>query len=834
MSKKAFQRALNFLQLIFINALIVQGNALAEQAQYISTQSELSRNFAGHYSGFQQLFSGTILFGVLSVILIIIGIYFYLYSKNEKDTRKTGSIFIFLIITGFGLILSWSTYNDIKGFEAYQHQLATTSANNAKERIEEYIQQKQQALKAFAEFFKQDLIALIKFPENDALLERLDFEITTHFPNNFTYNLINPIQLPVLAEHSFKAGPRCRVELNDIFKHNSPHIPINLHGNKPENFHFDIRTALEDDEGDMFIFYVHFKMDNIIKILKNSQLTNQSLLIIEKESPTHIVASTDGVRFKKGRGQQLQYSDVQLKLYETPISNSTWLLATYTQPGFISNYAINQWTSSAILFVSTLLISVAFLVKLFREAHNRLKIEKQLKENQDLLEDEIFKRTLDLHKANEELRKEASEKTNTQQALLESQERLKFALEGSNDALWDINLQTGELYVSPRWATMMAYKVGEIPNTIEAWRKLLHPDDEKKVEEVYRILTEGKSNFFQIEYRFKTRTGQYKWILNRGKVVQMDSEGNPLRAVGTHSDITMRKNAERELDRNRSHLEELISAQTADLKQAKEVAEQANRAKSEFLANISHELRTPMHGILSFSSIGKKNCKTSAREKLENYFDRINQSGKRLLLLLNDLLDLSKLEANKMDLHFGYHSLDELVGLVVSELKALIAEKKLSIKILGNEIDTSVACDKERIMQVLHNLLSNAIKFSNPDSHIIIVFSYTTIENKATSDKKLINSQPAIRVDVKDEGIGVPVNELETIFDQFAQSSKTNTGAGGTGLGLAICKEIIEGHHGIIKAYSVFGQGTTISFSIPLQAHEEPEAIDNNSEITQD
>ena len=120
-------------------------------------------------------------------------------------------------------------------------------------------------------------------------------------------------------------------------------------------------------------------------------------------------------------------------------------------------------------------------------------------------------------------------------------------------------------------------------------------------------------------------------------------------------------------------------------------------------------------------------------------------------------------------------------------------------------------------MQVIHNLLSNAVKFSHPDSIITIAFSYTTIEDKSTQEKRLINKQSAIKVDVKDEGVGVPVNELETIFDQFVQSSKTNTGAGGTGLGLAICKEIVEGHHGVIKAQSIFGQGTTISFSIPLQ-----------------
>ncbi len=137
----------------------------------------------------------------------------------------------------------------------------------------------------------------------------------------------------------------------------------------------------------------------------------------------------------------------------------------------------------------------------------------------------------------------------------------------------------------------------------------------------------------------------------------MGSKGSPVRVIDTHSDITSQKNAERELQRNRTHLEELISVQTADLKQAKEAAERANRSKSEFLANISHELRTPMHGILSFSSIGLKNTDDPSQDKLHSYFERIHLSGQRLLLLLNDLLDLSKLEAEKMDFNFIYNSL---------------------------------------------------------------------------------------------------------------------------------------------------------------------------------
>lgn len=815
--------------LLFFSLLFIALNSGAVTPDYsLPASPHLPDNFIDRIFSFinnivpdfSKLLTSTVWFTICCSLLIITAVLYYLPSHRENhNRRKVGIIFIVLIISGFASILIWSTYKDVQSFKDYQEQLAVTSVNNARESIEQYIEEQQQKIQSFSSFFKSELLDLLAIPEDEELLAQLDFDISAHFPNYFTYNIVNHEGIPLISKESIKIGPICRRELGYFIKSNGVDVPINLHGDKPSNHHFDMRTLVADDDGDLFVFFVHFKMASVIKMIKHSQLANQTLLLIDNDNPKRIIASAEGTGFSDTYGSQLSYSDQQKQLFQTPVKHSGWTLAVYSQSGFISNYETSKWLSATILFFSLILVSIAFLVKLFREESSHLDIELRFQEHLDSLEHDVNKGNVALGAANERLKKEVTERNLLEAALEESQQRLKFALEGSNDALWDINLQSGKLYISPRWSAMMAYRAGEVPNTLSAWKKHLHPDDQKRVYLLYKAIKSGRTNFFQIEYRVRTRTGQFKWILNRGKVIQIDTDGKPLRAIGTNSDITIQKNAEQELHRNQTHLEELISAQTADLKQAKEAAERANLAKSEFLANISHELRTPMHGILSFSGIGLKNCLKSPREKLNTYFDRINQSGQRLLLLLDDLLDLSKLEAKKMEFNFTYNPLDSLVSLVIAELNALIAEKKLNIKIIGNEINTNVPCDKERIMQVMHNLLSNAIKFSNADSNITIAFSYTTIEDKAGNDKRLINKQPAIRVDVKDEGVGVPVNELETIFDQFAQSSKTNTGAGGTGLGLAICKEIIEGHHGTIKAQSIFGKGTTISFSIPSQSH---------------
>lgn len=251
-------------------------------------------------------------------------------------------------------------------------------------------------------------------------------------------------------------------------------------------------------------------------------------------------------------------------------------------------------------------------------------------------------------------------------------------------------------------------------------------------------------------------------------------------------------------------LEQAVEERTASLYKALEEAKIANAGKSEFLANMSHELRTPLHGILSFSGLGLKKYATAKPEKLHQYFDRINISGQRLLLLLNDLLDLAKLEAGQMALEKIPGSLGKVLELCIDEQSELIREKQLELIWDKQTSDFQVSFDAARIGQVMTNLLSNAVKFTPEGKKIHIEF--LTINYL---------SQPAIQVVFQDEGIGIPVDELESVFDKFIQSSKTKSNAGGTGLGLAICKEIIELHNGKIWAESKPGEGARFSFVLP-------------------
>jgi signal transduction histidine kinase len=266
--------------------------------------------------------------------------------------------------------------------------------------------------------------------------------------------------------------------------------------------------------------------------------------------------------------------------------------------------------------------------------------------------------------------------------------------------------------------------------------------------------------------------------------------------------------SKRELERVNKQLEK--SVQKANLLAQR--SEASNRATSEFLANMSHELRTPLHSILSFASFGTKKYANAEPEKLLDYFNRIKKSGQTLLELLNDLLDLAKLESKKVMFTFEPSDLGVLVRSVTNELDTLLSERNLSVRHEVSKFDGEVTLDIDKIKRVLRNLLDNAIKFS-PEGGII--------------DVAVCRVASSVRVSVRDQGPGIPEDELEVVFDKFIQSSKTKTGAGGTGLGLAICLEIVTAHKGRIWAENRPEGGAVFSFEIPLSmdTHTEDQLV---------
>ena len=305
----------------------------------------------------------------------------------------------------------------------------------------------------------------------------------------------------------------------------------------------------------------------------------------------------------------------------------------------------------------------------------------------------------------------------------------------------------------------------------------------------------AKGQPIRFETRHPDKAGQLQYIDFSINPVK-DDDGNVRLLIPEGRIITELKEVEQELIR------------------AKETAENANHAKNEFLSNIGHELRTPMHGILSYSQFGIKRIDKVPKNKLLEYFSEIEDSGQRLMILLTDLLDLAKLEAGKMSYIIKKNDMGALIYTIISELSPMSQKKRIQVSGPLLLDIRELPFDQIRIAQVLRNLFSNAISFSKPDNKIW--FEINEVEEEGVL---------YLQVTVADQGPGIPEEEQDTIFDKFIQSSKTKTGAGGTGLGLAICKQIVEYHDGRIWAENNPEGGALFCFTLPLKPSREEQTL---------
>jgi len=309
------------------------------------------------------------------------------------------------------------------------------------------------------------------------------------------------------------------------------------------------------------------------------------------------------------------------------------------------------------------------------------------------------------------------------------------------------------------------------------------------------------------ERNHTTSNGETNWFQWTDCAI-LSNDGSILEFQSIGLNITHRKKIEQELLKHKENLQKLVEDQTVDLLNSKVIAEEANQAKSEFLANMSHELRTPMHQILSFTGLGIDKVETGSREKLKQFLCKIKDSGNKLMNLLNDLLDLSMMEAGKITYQLADYDVLVIINDAITDLQKDIHEQGIEVEVVKDSISTVVKCDNMRIDQVFRNLIQNGIKFTPSGKKITITFEHAELE---------INNvkKQALKVIISDQGIGIPENELDSIFMKFYESSRTKTGAGGTGLGLSICYEILKSHRGKIHAENGVDGGAVFCVTLP-------------------
>jgi signal transduction histidine kinase len=288
-------------------------------------------------------------------------------------------------------------------------------------------------------------------------------------------------------------------------------------------------------------------------------------------------------------------------------------------------------------------------------------------------------------------------------------------------------------------------------------------------------------------------------------------------------EVAERREAQAALQRHHDDLEGLVAQRTAELRAARDQAEAVNRGKSVFLSNMSHELRNPLQVVLTFADLGRRLIAEPAGEglaadKLRHYFDGIHSSGERLLELLNNLLDLARLEAGKMPMNWQAVSPAELLREVEVEFRPQLAEKAVTLRVVAPEQPARATMDGQRIVQVLRKLLDNALRCSPRDGAIVLSLSGGSLPGGPAAPVVA-----ALRLGVADQGGGIPEDELDGVFEIFGQGRGGRAAAGGIRLGLAICRHIVAAHHGRIQARNRPEGGCEFEVLLPLVPPESAE-----------
>ncbi|MBQ4813253.1 PAS domain-containing protein [Pseudoalteromonas luteoviolacea] len=363
--------------------------------------------------------------------------------------------------------------------------------------------------------------------------------------------------------------------------------------------------------------------------------------------------------------------------------------------------------------------------------------------------------------------------------------KLKLVAQGSQDGFWHwVDPVNDKVEWSDNFFTMLGFEPQEFEPTFALFQTMLHPDDvDKTLDKVNQAIADRQT--FEIQYRVRNKQGEYAWFRGRGTPYYTRS-GDLKEMAGSISNI----------DQN-------VKIRNS-LKEAKEKAELATKAKSDFLSNMSHEIRTPMNAILGGLQLLEN---ISLDENSKTILSNAAYSAKSLLTIINDILDYSKIEDNKLVLEHNAFSLRKVLESVQYDLDALVSSKNINFITSVDEgfIDGWMG-DVVRVKQIVLNLASNAVKFTNT-GEVRVVLS------------RISNShQQAVKIEVLDSGIGMTEETQARIFERFSQAdSSTTRKYGGTGLGMSITISLIKIMQGDIKIFSEFGQGTRIEVTLPLE-----------------
>jgi len=505
------------------------------------------------------------------------------------------------------------------------------------------------------------------------------------------------------------------------------------------------------------------------------------------------------------------YNGIDETLYYVPVEGTDWMLTYLIRESEISQQvaAMTQGILTRSLFQSLLVALMMFGVfavfALYTRKTNRIMLEKETEEA-----------------ASRAKQQELEERLKLQDRLLE-QERQNESLTMMHDMLdsgpWFVDFDEQGRITGVTWSDTFRSKLGftgpeDFPDRLESWSDRLHEEDRDRVLKAFRDAIDDYSGrtIYDVEYRLKTRDRGWRWFHAMGQLTRRD-DGSPVTYIGIFTDVTDRKEMEQTLDR-----------QQEALKTALALAQEANAAKTAFLSTMSHEIRTPMNAIIGLDSIALKD--PDLPDQTREHLEKIGGSAKHLLGIINDILDMSRIESGRMTLKNEEFSFREMLEQINTMVAGQCQEKGLTYHCrIDGKVNDYYIGDDMKLKQVLINILGNAVKFTPQGGTVTF-----TVEPGAVFEDKA-----TMRFVMADTGIGMDKAFLPRIFDAFSQEDEGKANKyGSTGLGMAITKNIVEMMNGRVDVESEKGVGSTFTVTVTLRTSDKQAQVGSDEVRPQD
>ena len=368
------------------------------------------------------------------------------------------------------------------------------------------------------------------------------------------------------------------------------------------------------------------------------------------------------------------------------------------------------------------------------------------------------------------------------------EQRWSMALRSAGFGVWDLDPRREQVHYSPEWKALLGYDSADEPDSTATWRERVHPDDLQPMIEALFAHLDGRHAVYEKEFRLRAADGSYRWVLSCGRVFERNDQGEAVRVIGTLTDLTDRREAEA-------------------LRAERDRAEAASRDKTEFLSRMSHELRTPLNAVIGLAQIMSAGIGSTDVRIQREYTEEIEKAGWHLLGMIDDVLDLSRIQSGHLELRVEPVPLALLLRTAHERVLPLAREHGIVVRLGALPVDAMVPVDAARLEQAIGNLLSNAVKYNRAGG---------------TVDLEVAPGQGTWLVSVSDSGAGISAEQQVHLFEPFNRLGREKSFVGGVGVGLVLSRWLLLEMGASLAVHSTEGVGSRFEVTLPALVGDLP------------